>query len=137
MPPCREEGAPARTVRRPGGCPTPERRSPLQPGVLLIGSGRPAVLVVGHQAADAKVPDSLHALIEILAEEAHNNWARRRLSEGWRYGRRLSRRRETHSLLVPYCALTQAQQAADRVLTMGSVKVILRHGYTLQEPAGR
>lgn len=87
--------------------------------------------------ADVKVPDSLHALIEILAEEAHNNWARQRLSEGWRYGHRLSRRRKTHPLLVPYSALTHAEQEADRVVAMGSVKVILRHGYTLQEPTGR
>ncbi|KKD04273.1 hypothetical protein TN53_30835 [Streptomyces sp. WM6386] len=87
--------------------------------------------------ADVKVPDSLHALIEILAEEAHDNWARQRLSEGWRYGRRLSRRGKTHPLLVPYRELTHEQQEADRVVAMGSVKVILRHGYTLQEPAGR
>jgi len=86
---------------------------------------------------DVKIPDSLHALIEILAEEAHDNWARQRLSEGWRYGRRLSRRRRTHPLLVPYSALTHAQQEADRVVAMGSVKVILRHGYTFQEPAGQ
>ncbi|NNN29803.1 Ryanodine receptor Ryr [Streptomyces sp. S3(2020)] len=85
--------------------------------------------------ADVKLPDSLHALIEILAEEAHDNWARQRLSEGWRYGRRLSRRRKTHPLLVPYRELTHDQQEADRVVAMGSVKVILRHGYTLQEPA--
>lgn len=86
---------------------------------------------------DVKLPDSLHALIEILAEEAHDNWARQRLSEGWRYGRRLSRRRKTHPLLVPYRELTHEQQEADRVVAMGSVKVILRHGYTLQEPADR
>ncbi|MEU5317638.1 RyR domain-containing protein [Streptomyces sp. NPDC021056] len=86
---------------------------------------------------DVKVPDSLHALIEILAEEAHDNWARQRLSEGWRYGRRLSRRRKTHPLLVPYRELTHEQQEADRVVAMGSVKVILRHGYTLREPTGR
>ncbi|WP_353945617.1 RyR domain-containing protein [Streptomyces sp. HUAS MG91] len=87
--------------------------------------------------SDVKVPDSLHALIEILAEEAHDNWARQRLSEGWRYGPRLSRRRRTHPLLIPYSALTHEQQEADRVVAMGSVKVILRHGYTLQEPGGR
>ncbi|WP_107438825.1 hypothetical protein [Streptomyces sp. 3213.3] len=40
-------------------------------------------------------------------------------------------------MLVPYSALTHAEQEADRVVAMGSVKVILRHGYTLQEPTGR
>ncbi|MFF4272404.1 RyR domain-containing protein [Streptomyces sp. NPDC001536] len=87
--------------------------------------------------ADVRLPDSLHALIEILAEEAHDNWARQRLTEGWRYGRRLSRRRKTHPLLVPYAELTCEQQEADRVVAMGTVKAILHHGYTLQEPADR
>ncbi|MCX5337229.1 MULTISPECIES: RyR domain-containing protein [unclassified Streptomyces] len=86
---------------------------------------------------DVKLPDGLHALIEFLAEEAHNNWARQRLSEGWRYGRRHSRRRKTHPLLVPYSELTYEQQEADRVVALGTLKAIVGRGYTLQEPAGR
>ncbi|MFJ3670785.1 RyR domain-containing protein [Streptomyces sp. NPDC090106] len=86
---------------------------------------------------DVKLPDSLHALVELLAEEAHDNWARQRLSEGWRHGRRLSRLRKRHPLLVPYRELTHAQQEADRVVALGTVRAILRQGYTLQEPAGR
>ncbi|GAA3795416.1 RyR domain-containing protein [Streptomyces phyllanthi] len=84
---------------------------------------------------DVKVPESLYALIEVLAENAHDNWARRRLSEGWRYGPCRSDSEKTHPLLIPYADLSHEEQEADRVLALETVKLILRYGYTLHEPA--
>ncbi|MFD7407010.1 RyR domain-containing protein [Streptomyces sp. NPDC059866] len=81
-----------------------------------------------------EVPESLHALIEVLAEHAHDNWARRRLAEGWRHGPRRSDRRRTHPLLVPYADLTHEEQQTDRLLALETIKLILLYGYTLAEP---
>ncbi|MFH8612952.1 RyR domain-containing protein [Streptomyces sp. NPDC018029] len=81
-----------------------------------------------------EVPESLHALVEVLAEHAHDNWARQRLAEGWRHGRRRSDRRRTHPLLVPYADLTHEEQETDRLLALETVKLILLYGYTFEEP---
>jgi hypothetical protein len=81
-----------------------------------------------------EVPESLHTLIETLAEYAHDNWARQRLAEGWRFGRRRSDRKRTHPLLIPYADLSYEEQQTDRLLALETIRLILVHGYTLQEP---
>lgn len=97
-------------------------------------AGRRAWAPPPVQTDDVKPPESLYALIEVLAENAHDNWARQRLSEGWRFGRRRSDRKRTHPLLVPYGELSHEEQQADRLLALETVKLILLYGYTLQEP---
>ncbi|MFK4067059.1 RyR domain-containing protein [Streptomyces sp. NPDC029674] len=81
-----------------------------------------------------EVPESLHALVEVLAEHAHDNWARQRMAEGWRHGRRRSDRRRTHPLLVPYADLTYEEQETDRLLALETVRLILLYGYRFGEP---
>jgi len=36
--------------------------------------------------SDVKLPESLEALTERLAENAHDNWALERMSQGWQWG---------------------------------------------------
>lgn len=68
-------------------------------------------------------------IIEILARNAHDNWARRRMAEGWRYGPNRDDNKFTHPDIVPYEALPVAEQEYDRELATMTIKVLISLGY--------
>ncbi|KAJ0404487.1 hypothetical protein P43SY_008807 [Pythium insidiosum] len=77
-----------------------------------------------------KVPPELRSLIELLAENTHEVWARMRMEQGWKYGPRRDDAKREHNGLVPYIYLTQEEKQMDRNTAMQTVKVILRCGYS-------
>lgn len=78
-------------------------------------------------------PDLL-ALVELLAQNAHDRWALRRLDEGWRHGRSRDDEKLTHPLLVPYADLPESEKEYDRELSVETLKVILSLGYRVVRP---
>jgi hypothetical protein len=64
-----------------------------------------------------------------LAENAHDVWARRRLSEGWRYGPQRDEARKEHPSLVPYENLPESEKEYDRSVAMETLRAILALGY--------
>ncbi|GLD93807.1 hypothetical protein PINS_up002412 [Pythium insidiosum] len=79
---------------------------------------------------NVKVPPELRSLIELLAENTHEVWARMRMEQGWKYGPRRDDAKREHNGLVPYIYLTQEEKQMDRNTAMQTVKVILRCGYS-------
>lgn len=49
------------------------------------------------------------------AEQSHDRWMERKLREGWRYGERKSLAEKTHPCLLPYGALSRAEQRKDKL----------------------
>jgi DNA-binding response OmpR family regulator len=72
-------------------------------------------------------------LTELLAENAHEVWARQRLAEGWRYGSERSDARKEHPCLVPYEQLPESEKEYDRQAAMETIKAILALGYRLEK----
>jgi hypothetical protein len=76
----------------------------------------------------------LERLVEPLARNNHELWARRRMAEGWRRGaRRDDDARET-PLLVPYDSLPESEKEYDRDNARETLKAILALGATIQPP---
>jgi hypothetical protein len=71
-------------------------------------------------------------LTEQLAENAHDNWARRRLSEGWRWGPVRDDATRQHPDLVPYGELSEAEKHYDRDTAMETLRAIIALGYRIE-----
>ena len=75
--------------------------------------------------------NDIRKLTERLARNAHDIWARQRLAEGWRYGKRRDDSRKTHPCLVPYSKLPESEKQYDRNAAMETIKAILALGYRI------
>ncbi|MGW3118712.1 RyR domain-containing protein [Streptomyces sp. NPDC001107] len=82
----------------------------------------------------AELGPDLLALVELLAENAHDRWALRRIAEGWRYGQSRDDEKLTHPLLVPYADLPESEKEYDRELAVETLKVILALGHRILPP---
>jgi hypothetical protein len=80
-------------------------------------------------------PEALHALMELLAENAHDLWASRKLADGWSYGPTVDPVARTHPDLVAYDQLPEEKKAYDRDMAMGTIKLILSLGYEIVPPS--
>jgi len=80
------------------------------------------------------LPDEILELTELLAKSNHDQWARQRLSDGWRHGPRRDDSSKEHPCLVPYEDLPEAEKEYDRITAMETLKTIVALGYRIQRP---
>ncbi len=74
----------------------------------------------------------LRELIECLARNNHDHWARKRLDEGWRYGPTRNDREKLHPDLVPYDKLPETEKDYDRKSVIETLKAIMALGYEIR-----
>jgi ryanodine receptor 2 len=79
-----------------------------------------------------ELSEPLLQLTEQLAENAHDNWAKRRLSEGWSWGSRRDDEAKKHPDLVPYDELSDSEKHYDRDTAMETLKAIIALGYRIE-----
>ena len=63
-------------------------------------------------------------LIEVLAKNTHEVWAKQRLADGWRYGTQRNDAQKLHPCLVCYEELSESEKQYDRNTAMEVLKVI-------------
>lgn len=80
------------------------------------------------------LPRELAALTEKLAENAHDNWAKQRIAEGWTYGPRRDDKAKKHPDLIPYAGLPDSEKEYDRKAAMETLKAIIALGYDVVKP---
>jgi hypothetical protein len=85
------------------------------------------------ETSGVRLSEDLRDLTELLARNAHDNWARQRLSEGWRYGPERNDARKEHPCLVPYEQLPEAEKEYDRKTAMETIKAIIALGYRIDK----
>lgn len=73
-------------------------------------------------------------LIELLAQNAHDVWARKRIADGWRYGPSRNDDKKTHPCLVDYDQLPESEKDYDRVLVAEVIRSALALGYRVDKP---
>lgn len=83
-----------------------------------------------------KLPEDLERLTEELAKNAHENWAKGRIQEGWTYGPARNDKLKTTPCLLPYEQLPESEKEYDRSTAIETIKLILKLGYTIQIPKG-
>ena len=72
-------------------------------------------------------------LVEILAKNSHEVWAKKRMSEGWKYGSQRNDAKKEHPNLVPYEELPVAEKEYDRELVRQQIKSLLTLGFQVKK----
>lgn len=75
------------------------------------------------------------ALEEELARNAHDNWARLRIAEGWKFGPERNDSRREHPNLVPFDQLPESEKEYDRQTAVQTIRALIAKGYTIQPGA--
>ncbi|MCM1113486.1 MAG: RyR domain-containing protein [Muribaculum sp.] len=73
----------------------------------------------------------LRQLVEKLAENTHDVWARQRFQDGWTYGPNRDDEQKTHPCLVAYGELPDSEKAYDRAVAEQTIKAMLAMGYRI------
>lgn len=78
-----------------------------------------------------RLPEELLMLTEKLAQNAHDVWARGRISQGWTYGSVRDDALKQTPCLVPYSELSEGEKAYDRNTALETIKLIVKMGYQI------
>lgn len=78
----------------------------------------------------------MEELVDQLAENTHNLWAKERISQGWTYGLNEDSEMRRSPHLVPYPKVDEAIKKANRDTASETVRTLLVYGYMLEPPTG-
>lgn len=78
-----------------------------------------------------ELPKSLNKLIELLAENNHEIWAKQRMDDGWTHGQLRNDLEMKNPDLVPYDELFESEKDLDRKPVIETLKVIIALGYNI------
>ncbi len=83
------------------------------------------------ETGNVQLSDELVQLRERLAANAHDVWARQRMSDGWVWGPARNDGQKQHPCLVPYDELPDSEKEYDRLLAVETLKTILALGFRI------
>jgi ryanodine receptor 2 len=79
------------------------------------------------------IPEDLKPLVELIAKNVHEVWAKSRVEQGWTYGEVKDSIKKTTPCLVPYEQLSEEEKDYDRHTALETLKVVLKHGYKIEK----
>ena len=80
---------------------------------------------------DIQLPQELEQLVEEIAKNVHEVWAKHRLEQGWKYGAERSDVLREHPSLIPYEELSEEEKDYDRDTAFGTLKLIHKLGFRI------
>ncbi|XP_047465590.1 ryanodine receptor 2 isoform X3 [Mugil cephalus] len=94
-----------------------------------LSSGyKPAPLDLSH----IKLTTAQETMVDKLAENAHNVWARDRIRQGWTYGIQQDVKTRRNPRLVPYTLLDERTKKSNKDSLREAVRTLLGYGYNLE-----
>lgn len=84
-------------------------------------------------ASGIELSSDLEELVDKLAQNNHDHWARKRIDEGWRHGRMRNDVLKEHPDLVPYRQLPESEKEYDRKTVVEALKAIVVLGYEIRK----
>lgn len=84
---------------------------------------------------DIVLTDDLLALIEQIAANVHDVWAKWRMDEGWVYGEVKDAEKKVSPCLIPYDELPESEKEYDRNTAIETLKLITKLGYEISKKA--
>lgn len=81
--------------------------------------------------SDIDLPAELNELVEKLAKNVHEVWAKSRIDEGWKYGAQRDDTKKQHPCLVAYEELPEIEKEYDRNTAIGTIKLIQKLGFEI------
>ena len=82
---------------------------------------------------DIMLPNELMPLVEQMAKNVHEVWARSRIEQGWTYGEERSDALKQHPCLIPYEELPEVEKAYDRDTALETLKLISKLGFKISK----
>ena len=80
-----------------------------------------------------KLSSEIIELSEILAKNVHDNWAKERIKQGWKYGEKRDDMKKETPCLVEYEELPEDEKIYDRETAIETLKVIQKLGYEIKK----
>ena len=81
----------------------------------------------------SSLPSELLPLVEQIAREVHERWAKERIADGWKYGEVRDDAAKTTPCLVPYEELPEVEKEYDRKTALQTIGTVLSLGYTIEK----
>ncbi|XP_071375043.1 ryanodine receptor 3-like [Centroberyx affinis] len=82
--------------------------------------------------ADVKLTPSQELLVDKLAENAHNVWAKDRIKQGWTYGIQQDLKSKRNPRLVPYTLLDERTKKSNRDSLREAIRTLIGYGYNIE-----
>ena len=76
----------------------------------------------------------LQDLVELLAHNNHDLWAKHRMEEGWSWGPHRDDKKKETPMLIPYGELPESEKHYDRQNALETLKTIVNLGWTIEDP---
>ena len=81
--------------------------------------------------SDIQLPEELNVLIEQMAKNVHEVWAKSRMEQGWTYGEERSDALKQHPCLIPYEELPEVEKDYDRNTAIETLKLMVHLGFKI------
>lgn len=81
--------------------------------------------------SEIQLSKDLGVLIEQMAKNVHEVWAKNRIEQGWSYGVERNDELKQHPCLIPYEELPEIEKAYDRDTALGTLKLISKLGFKI------
>ena len=81
--------------------------------------------------SEVELPSDINSLVELIAKNVHDVWAKQRIEEGWTYGEVKDSIKKTTPCLVPYEELPEEEKEYDRKTAMETLKLVVKLGYRI------
>lgn len=85
------------------------------------------------ETSDVKLPEELLPLIEEMAMNVHEVWAKSRMAEGWSYGPVRDDVKKETPCMVAYEDLPEIEKDYDRATSQETLKLILKLGFQISK----
>uniref|UniRef100_A0A665VNR0 Ryanodine receptor 3 n=1 Tax=Echeneis naucrates TaxID=173247 RepID=A0A665VNR0_ECHNA len=82
--------------------------------------------------SDIKLTPSQELLVDKLAENAHNVWAKDRIKQGWTYGIQQDLKSKRNPRLVPYVLLDERTKKSNRDSLREAIRTLIGYGYNIE-----
>ena len=83
--------------------------------------------------SDISLPEEFTPLIEEMAKNVHEVWAKSRIEQGWSFGEKRDDVLKHHPCLVPYEKLPEVEKAYDRDTALETLRLITKLGFTISK----
>nr|XP_046269039.1 ryanodine receptor 3-like [Scatophagus argus] len=82
--------------------------------------------------SDIKLTSGQELLVDKLAENAHNVWAKDRIKQGWTYGIQQDLKSKRNPRLVPYVLLDERTKKSNRDSLREAIRTLIGYGYNIE-----
>lgn len=83
--------------------------------------------------SSVSLPEELLPLVEEMAKNVHEVWAKNRLDQGWTYGPVRDDAKKETPCMVAYEDLPESEKEYDRATSQETLKLILKLGFEISK----